>query len=70
MLVHHLNLSSEIVNEQSTDENDTEHEETHTYYPYIEQAQQLAKRQLSKGSTKNTVNNNDEDNDDDDADEM
>ena len=69
-LVHHniIISSSEIVNEEATDENDMEEDEeqeaqTHQYFPYLEQAGQIAKRQLAKGSSNNI------DNDDEDADE-
>lgn len=42
---------------------------THQYYPYLEQAAQLARRQLKSGSTTNSTDNTDNENDDGDDDE-
>ena len=81
---HQTFLSSEIVNEQPADRNDDENNDamdendndeavkTHQYYPYLEQAGQLARRQLKSASsnfnssTTTNVNDGDEEEDDDD----
>ena len=58
--------SSEIVNEQPTDENDMDQDEeeaaqqTHQYFPYLEQAGQLARRQISKEGSTNVANTEDD----------
>jgi len=59
---------SEIVNEQPTDENDMDEDEAPTqrqYYPYLEQAGQISRRQLKSGS-----NSNEDDDDNDEESEM
>ena len=83
---HQTFLSSEIVNEQPADRNDDENNDamdendndeavkTHQYYPYLEQAGQLARRQLKSASSNfnssTTTNVNDGDEEDDDDDEL